>query len=163
MNKYEILYILKTGLDDAKRDAVVERFGALVTANGGKVASVDKWGTKRFAYPIDYKNDGYYVLMNFESMPEFPKEMERQMRITDEIIRYMVVRKEAFDAPRPVRTPKLEPKAEVAEKAVPAEPVKEPAAVETAATPVAEAIVDAVAEAAEPVASETVTEEAKTE
>ena len=93
MNKYEILYIIKTGLDDAKREAVIERFSALVEKSGGKVEKVDKWGTKRFAYPIDFKNDGYYVLMNFESGQDLPREMERQMRITDEVVRFMVMRK----------------------------------------------------------------------
>ena len=93
MNKYEILYIIKTGLDDAKREAVVERFSTLVQTHGGKVDKVDKWGTKRFAYPIDFKNDGYYVLMVFESNQDFPREIERQMRITDEVVRFMCVRK----------------------------------------------------------------------
>ena len=93
MNKYEILYIIKTGLDDAKRETVIERFSKLVKKSGGNVEKVDKWGTKRFAYPIDFKNDGYYVLMNFESGQDFPREIERQMRITDEVVRFMVMRK----------------------------------------------------------------------
>ena len=93
MNKYEVLYIIKTGLDDAKRDAVIEKF-TLLAKNASKVDPVvNKWGNRRFAYPIDYKNDGYYVLMNFESEPDFPRELERQMRITDEVVRFMVVRK----------------------------------------------------------------------
>ena len=55
--------------------------------------SVDKWGDKKFAYPIDYKTEGYYVLMNFTADPAFPQELERQMRIADEVIRYMVIKK----------------------------------------------------------------------
>ena len=53
----------------------------------------DKWGKKTLAYPINYKTEGYYVLMNFESAPEFPEELERVFRITESIMRYMVVRK----------------------------------------------------------------------
>ena len=93
MNKYEILYIIRTGLDDAKREALIERFSALAKKAGKTEPTVNKWGSRKFAYPIDYKNDGYYVLMNFESEPEFPRELERQMRITDEIVRFMTVRK----------------------------------------------------------------------
>jgi small subunit ribosomal protein S6 len=65
----------------------------VVTASGGTVASIDKWGMRKFAYPIDYKNDGFYVLMTFSSSSDLPKELERQMRISDEIVRYMVIRK----------------------------------------------------------------------
>ena len=93
MNKYEILYILEANLDEAAKDALVEKFSALVTANGGEVESVNKWGNKRFAYEMDGKTEGYYVLMNFTANPDLPQEIERQMRISDEVIRYMTVRK----------------------------------------------------------------------
>ena len=92
-NKYEVLYIIVTGLDDAKREGVVERFAKLAQKAAGIEPVVNKWGSKKFAYPIDYKNDGFYVLMTFESGPDFPRELERQMRITDEVVRFMVVRK----------------------------------------------------------------------
>ena len=93
MNKYEVLYILAANLDESVKEAQIEKYSALVTANGGEVESVNKWGNKRFAYEIDGKTEGYYVLMNFTAASEFPQEMERQMRISDEVIRYMVVRK----------------------------------------------------------------------
>ena len=93
MNKYEVLYIVNASLDDAAKEATIEKYSVLVTANGGEVESVDKWGVKKFAYPIDYKNEGYYVLMNFTANPDLPAEMERQMKISDDIIRYMVIRK----------------------------------------------------------------------
>lgn len=93
MNKYEVLYILDTKVDGAAKDALIEKFSNLVTENGGEVESVDKWGDKKLAYPIDYKNEGYYVLMNFSSNPEFPRELERQMRIADEVMRYLVIKK----------------------------------------------------------------------
>jgi len=54
---------------------------------------IDKWGMRKFAYTINYMNDGYYVLMNFSSLSELPKELERHMRISDDIVRYMVIRK----------------------------------------------------------------------
>ncbi len=93
MNKYEVLYILGANLDEAVKDAQVEKYSALVTSNGGEVESVNKWGNKRLAYEIDGKTEGYYVLMNFAANPELPQEMERQMKISDEVIRFMIVRK----------------------------------------------------------------------
>ena len=93
MNKYEVLYIIDAAIDDAAKDALVERFSKLVTDNGGEVESVDKWGVKKFAYEMNFKNEGYYVLMNFSANPDLPAEMERQMRISDDVIRYLVVRK----------------------------------------------------------------------
>jgi small subunit ribosomal protein S6 len=93
MNKYEVLYIIDAAIDDAAKDALVDRFSKLVTDNGGEVESVDKWGVKKFAYEMNFKNEGYYVLMNFSANPDLPAEMERQMRISDDVIRYLVVRK----------------------------------------------------------------------
>lgn len=93
MNKYEVLYILDSKVEGAQKDALIEKYSALVAENGGEVESVDKWGDKKFAYPIDYKTEGYYVLMNFTADPAFPQELERQMRIADEVIRYMVIKK----------------------------------------------------------------------
>ena len=93
MNKYEVLYILDTKVDGAQKDALIEKYSNLVKENGGEVEGIDKWGDKKLAYPIDYKSEGYYVLMNFASNPEFPQELERQMRIADEVLRYMVIKK----------------------------------------------------------------------
>jgi len=96
MNRYEALYILDAKLEDAVRDAEIEKFSLLVSENGGEVESVVKsapWGNRRFAYAIDYKNEGFYVLMTFVSKPEFPAELERRMKIADNIVRYKVMRK----------------------------------------------------------------------
>ena len=93
MNHYEILYILAANLDEAAKEAQVEKYSALVTANGGEVESVNKWGNKRLAYPINFKNEGYYVLMNFTANADLPQEIERQMKISDEVMRCMIVRK----------------------------------------------------------------------
>ncbi len=93
MNKYEILYIIDNSSDDEKKNALVERFSELVKSLGGEVDGIDKWGTKKFAYPIDYKTEGYYVLMNFTAEASAPLEIERQMKNTDSIIRQMIIRK----------------------------------------------------------------------
>ncbi len=93
MNRYEVLYILESGLEEAAREAEIEKFSALVTGNGGEVENVNKWGVRKFAYEINFKHDGYYVLMTFSAKPEFPAELERRMRIADAVVRFKVTRK----------------------------------------------------------------------
>lgn len=93
INKYETIFVLDADLDEEKTAALTEKFQKLI-ADNGTVESVDVWGKRRLAYPINYKTEGYYVLVNFSSGPEFPKELERIYGITDGVIRTLVVRKE---------------------------------------------------------------------
>ena len=95
MNQYEVLYVIDAALDDETIRTAIEKFKGIAESNGAEVTAVDEWGKRKLAYPIDYKNEGYYVLMTFSSAPEFPKELERNMRNDEHIIRYMVTRKEA--------------------------------------------------------------------
>ena len=84
--KYEVLYIVDPAQGEEGIAALVEKFKAMVEAEG-TLANIDEWGKRRLAYPINDLNEGYYVLMNFESKPEFPAELERVMKITDGILR----------------------------------------------------------------------------
>ena len=84
--KYEVLYIIDPAQGDEGIAALVEKFKAMVEAEG-TLTNVDEWGKRRLAYPINDLNEGYYVLMNFESNPAFPAEMERVMKITEGIMR----------------------------------------------------------------------------
>ncbi len=90
MKSYEVLYIIKANAADEAKEAIVEKFSALVTSLNGTVDTVDKWGMKKFAYPINYMNEGYYVLMAFTAEETVPAEISRQMRITDDVIRHMI-------------------------------------------------------------------------
>lgn len=92
MNKYELLYIISSEADEKAREAIIQKFSDMVTKSGGTVDSLDKIGMKKFAYPIQDKPEGFYVLMNFTSNPELPKEMEQQMRITEFFVRNMFIR-----------------------------------------------------------------------
>lgn len=94
INKYETIFVLDAAMDEEKINAVSEKFQNLIAANG-TVEGVDVWGKRRLAYPINYKTEGYYVLVNFSSNPEFPKELDRIYGITDGVIRTLIVRKEA--------------------------------------------------------------------
>lgn len=93
MNSYELLYILNNELSDEAKAATVEKLNAVVTDNGGTIDGIDKWGTRKLAYPINYKTEGYYVLVNFSAPATLPDELERVMRITDAVIRFMIVKK----------------------------------------------------------------------
>ena len=93
MNSYELLYILNNELADEAKESVIEKLNAVVTGNGGTVDSVDKWGTRRLAYPINYKNEGYYVVVNFTAPATLPDELERVMRINDAVVRFMIVKR----------------------------------------------------------------------
>lgn len=88
--KYEMLYLIDASVADEPRDALIERFGKIVTDLGGKVLSTDKWGVKKLAYSIDYKSDAFYVLMTFEADGAVVKELDRVAGITDEVMRRMI-------------------------------------------------------------------------
>ena len=93
MNNYELLYIIDNDLADEAKEALIAKLNGVVTENGGSVESVEKWGTKKLAYPINYKTEGYYVLVNFAAAATLPSELERIMRISDSVVRFMVVKK----------------------------------------------------------------------
>ena len=84
--KYEVLYIIDPAQGEEGIAALVEKFKAMVEAEG-TLSSVEEWGKRRLAYPINDLMEGYYVLMNYESKPEFPAELERVMKITDGVLR----------------------------------------------------------------------------
>lgn len=115
MNKYELVYVIDAGLEDEARKAVIDRFNGMIEQNGGKVLKVDEWGKRRLAYPINYKTEGYYLLVNFESEATLPREIERNMQIAETVLRYLIVKveeKRSNVKPRPVRAAAEAPEAE---------------------------------------------------
>lgn len=92
-NKYETIFVLDAALDEEKIQSLSDKFQSLIAANG-TVESVDVWDKRRLAYPINYKTEGYYTLVKFESVPEFPKELERIYGITDGVLRTLTVKLE---------------------------------------------------------------------
>ena len=106
MNKYEVVYIIDPAVEDEPRKELIAKFNELIAQNGGAVEKVEEWGKRRLAYAIDYKTEGYYVLVNFQGEPELPKELERNLQISDSVIRYQVIKlleRKAGVKPRPVR------------------------------------------------------------
>ncbi len=94
MRKYESLYILRPDLDEEATKALVERFSNVVTEQGGEVTNLDEWGKRKLAYPIKKHREGYYVLMNFNAEADVPRELERIFKITDGVLRYIVIRED---------------------------------------------------------------------
>ena len=96
MNKYELLTIFSASLNDEQKDAIVEKYSKLMEKNGGKVESVNKanpWGLRKLAYPVKYKSEGYYVLYNFESTAKVAQNVVSLMRIDENVLRQMCLRK----------------------------------------------------------------------
>lgn len=94
MHQYEVMYILRADLEDTVTQELINRFNGVITAGGGTVDSVDtqNWGKRRLAYTIDYQNEGYYVLAKFTSGPDLPAELERNFKINENVIRFLVTR-----------------------------------------------------------------------
>ena len=92
MNKYEMLYIIGADLSDEAKEAIIAKFENVVNQNGGKVEKVDKWGIKKLVYPINYKTEGYYVLMSFESTGALVDELKRIAGITDGVMRRLITK-----------------------------------------------------------------------
>lgn len=90
--KYEMLYLIDASIAEEARDALIAKFEDTVKNLGGTVVSTDKWGVKKLAYPIQYKNDAFYVLMTFEADGGTIKELDRIAGITDGVMRRMITK-----------------------------------------------------------------------
>ncbi|WP_027408129.1 30S ribosomal protein S6 [Anoxybacteroides tepidamans] len=94
MRKYEIMYIIRPNMDDEGKKAVVERFNNILTENGAEITNVKEWGKRRLAYEIKDFRDGYYMILNVMSEPKAVQEFDRLAKISEDIIRHIVVKEE---------------------------------------------------------------------
>ena len=156
MNRYEMIYIIDADLEETARKELIEKVSALITNNGGEIEKVDEtWGKRRLAYAINYKTEGWYVLVNFKAPVDLPRELERNLQINENVLRYLVIKlveKKASVKPRPERPA---PVAAPADEA----PAAEEAAPAAEATPVAEAAEEAAPAEKAPAAEEAPAEE----
>jgi small subunit ribosomal protein S6 len=137
MNRYEMIYIIDADLEETARKELIEKVSALIANNGGEIEKVDEtWGKRKLAYAIDYKTEGWYVLVTFKAPAELPRELERNLQINENVLRYLVVKlvekrssvKPRANRPAPVEAPAEAeaapaaeaPVAEAAEEAAPA-------------------------------------------
>ena len=92
MAKYEMLYLINNELTDEAKDAKIAKYEDVVKSMGGNVTSTDKWGTKKTAYPINYKTEAYYVLMTFEADGKVVEELKRVAGIDADVVRRLITK-----------------------------------------------------------------------
>lgn len=97
MRKYESLFIIRPDLDEEATNAEIEKFKGILGKNGAEEITVDLWGKRKLAYEINKFTEGYYALFKFSSDPAAASELERNFKISDNIIRYLVVRQDEED------------------------------------------------------------------
>ena len=95
MSKYELALVVNAKIEDEAREAVVEKAKGYVARYGGTVTEVEEWGKKRLAYEVQKMREGFYYFIQFEADAICPAEVERHVRIMDNVMRYLVVKKEA--------------------------------------------------------------------
>ena len=91
MNKYELAVVVSAKIEDEDRAATIEKVKEYITRFGGTVTEVDEWGKRKLAYAIEDETEGYYMLVEFTSAPEFPAELDRIYKITDGVLRSMII------------------------------------------------------------------------
>ena len=93
MTNYEVMFIIDPILEDDKKEATVETVQQIINADG-EVSKVDVWGLRKLAYPIQKKNEGYYVVVEFKASPSLLKELDRRLKISDNVMRHMIINKD---------------------------------------------------------------------
>lgn len=94
MHDYELMYILVPSLEAEQTEAAIERIKGLIETNGGVISDTKKWGKRRLAYEIDDLREGYYVVVTYQAPPTLATEVERVLKISEDVIRAMIVRKD---------------------------------------------------------------------
>jgi small subunit ribosomal protein S6 len=94
VRQYETIFIVDPEFETDAIKELVEKFKGLVEDQGGQVTEVDEWGKRRLAYPINDRREGYYFLMNFTANPETAQDLERVYKITNGLMRYLIIKKE---------------------------------------------------------------------
>ncbi|MDQ6877897.1 MAG: 30S ribosomal protein S6 [Candidatus Dormibacteraeota bacterium] len=117
MRDYEVLYIVRADLDDDKVQEIIKRVNTLIEKAGGSLERTNIWGKRKLAYEVKHQKEGAYVLQDFQIGPDRIPELEAALKITEEVLRHLIVRKPDKPIPTPVAPP-------------PAEVVLEPVAVE---------------------------------
>ena len=93
MTNYELMFIIDPALEDEAKQATIEAVKGIIEKEG-EVTDVDEWGLRKMAYQIQKKSEGYYVVMQFKAEPTLPKELDRRLRISDNVMRHIIVNKD---------------------------------------------------------------------
>ncbi|GAB4524352.1 MAG: hypothetical protein Kow0047_34040 [Anaerolineae bacterium] len=92
MREYELVYILDPRLDEEAITAAIERISGWITASGGEIVDTNQWGRRELAYPINKQWEGYYVVQQLRMTPQAVADLERNLRISEEVMRHLIVR-----------------------------------------------------------------------
>ena len=135
MTPYEVMFILRPDIEGEALDEQVERYRRLIADNGGEVLTVDKWGKRRFAYEIKGLTEGYYVVIQFRAGAAVVAELNRILRIADEIVRHIIVKLDESQVAKPAaEAPESESQLEPEDRAT-AEAAGQPEEAAQPATP----------------------------
>jgi len=94
LRKYEVVFIIRPDLDEDKNTAVIDKFKDLIEGQGGEILKVEKWGKRRLAYEVKDVREGYYVVLHINAEAKVSSELDRVFKITDEVLRHIIVREE---------------------------------------------------------------------
>ena len=108
MRDYEVLYIVRADFDDEKVQDAVKRVNTLIVRSGGTAERTNLWGKRKLAYEVKHQKEGAYVLQDFQLEPERVPELEAGLKITEEVLRHLIVRKPEKAAPTPAAPPPAE-------------------------------------------------------
>ena len=151
-NDYELALVVSSKIDDDTRAAVVEKAKGYIERFGGTIGDIEEWGKRRLAYEIQKMNEGYYYFIPFTAEPDCPNELEKEMRIMENVLRYLIVRQDGEDEFHLNVTVEEKPEAEEAPaevKEAPAETKEAPAKTEEATSEAKEEATAEVKETAE--------------
>lgn len=93
MINYEVMFIIDPALEDDVKEATIEAVKGIIAAEG-EVGNTDVWGMRKLAYPIQKKSEGYYVVIEFKAEPTLPKELDRRLKISDNVMRHLIINKD---------------------------------------------------------------------
>ena len=93
MINYEVMFIIDPALEDDAKEATIEAVKGIIAAEG-EVGNTDVWGMRKLAYPIQKKSEGYYVVIEFKTEPTLPKELDRRLKISDNVMRHLIINKD---------------------------------------------------------------------
>jgi len=113
MRKYETVIVLVPEMEEQDQKSFIERVSGIVSENGGVVEKVDNWGKKKLAYPIRKKEEGIYICINYQADGERVKELERVLRVSENVLRYLTVK--VHERKGKISKPKQEPSLQPAE------------------------------------------------
>ena len=94
MRKYETIFVLNSEMIEEQVNSTIDKVKSIIEKSNGTIENVDIWGKKKLAYEINKKTEGYFVLINFKSSEDFPKELDRNFRIMDSVIRHIIVKRD---------------------------------------------------------------------